>query len=96
MSSLQGTTTPIPLNPNTTEPTTGAVSSSTKQQLELHTTSGMEGSDKDKDTKERNVTAFYNVVWPILEKEGGWTLVRCFNYCSFIVCVKRLEPIDED
>ena len=78
MSSLQATNS---MPPSTTEPTnTVAVSSSTKQQLELHTTSGMEGSlnalDKDKDTKERNVTAFYNVVWPILEKEGGWTLVR--------------------
>ena len=92
MSSLQGTT-PIPLNPNTTEPTTGAVSiSCTKQQLELHTTSGMaEGSASGpdtKDTKERNVTAFYNVVWPILEKEGGWTLVRVNTaLLLYVLCV---------
>ena len=81
MSSLQGTT-PMPLTEDTTEPTTGAVSSSTKQQLEWHTTFGMEGSLSNAlDTKERNVSAFYNVVWPILEKEGGWTLVRfCFVF----------------
>ena len=92
MSSLQGTT-PIPLTESTTEPT-GAVSSSTKQQLELHTTSGMKGSDKD--TKERNVSAFYKVVWPILEKEGGWTLVRfCFIFV-YVLCVsKRLERYED-
>ena len=79
MSSLQDTTTPmIPLNPNNTTEEAVVSISSTKQQLELHTTTGMEGSgsDNNTDTKERNVTAFYNVVWPILEKEGGWTLVR--------------------
>ena len=99
MSSLQATNS---MPPSTTEPTnTVAVSSSTKQQLELHTTSGMKGSASGPDTKdtkkERNVTAFYNVVWPILEKEGGWTLVRFIDilllYCCCMSCVvKRLEP----
>jgi len=66
-------------NNNINEPT-----STTKQQLlESSTISGMEGkgggsssSSSSLDIKERNVTAFYQVVWPLLEKEGGWTLVK--------------------
>ena len=65
------TTDSIPSTTNKNEPTT-------KQQLEASTTSGMEGegSSSSSETKERNVTAFHQIVWPILEKEGGWTLVR--------------------
>ena len=93
MSSLQATNS---MPPSTTEqPTTVADSSCTKQQLEWHTTSGMaEGSASGpdtKDTKERNVTAFYNVVWPILEKEGGWTLVRILIFCFIIVCLVSVK-----
>ena len=51
---------------------------------------GSEGSDKDKDTKERNVSAFYNVVWPILEKEGGWTLVRVNTaLLLYVLCCEK-------
>lgn len=40
------------------------------------------------------IEAFYNIAWPILESEGGWTMVRfCFfflldmTYFLFVVCV---------
>ncbi|KAK1732349.1 hypothetical protein QTG54_016979 [Skeletonema marinoi] len=49
-----------------------------KQLFESTTTSGMGGSGDTttSNNEQRNVDAFYQVVWPVLEKEGGWTLVK--------------------
>lgn len=50
-----------------------------KQLFESATTSGMGGGSEDDtdttDTTKKNVDAFYQVLWPVLEKEGGWTMV---------------------
>ncbi len=53
-----------------------------KQLFESATTSGMGGGSDENNTDtastKKNVDAFYQVMWPVLEKEGGWTLVRLF------------------
>mmetsp|Transcript_21193 Transcript_21193/g.33296 ORF Transcript_21193/g.33296 Transcript_21193/m.33296 type:complete len:669 (-) Transcript_21193:52-2058(-) len=54
-----------------------------KQLFESTTTSGMGGGSSNNDdttttdnSTKRNIDAFYQVLWPVLEKEGGWTLVK--------------------
>ncbi len=55
-----------------------------KQRLESITTSGMNG-------EQRTIDAFYEVMWPILEKEGGWTLVRSYyNSAAYAYYIKGL------
>ena len=63
-----------------------------KQLFESTTTSGMGGSGDTTDNNEqRNVDAFYQVVWPVLEKEGGWTLVRFYCSIFLVVCVELVR-----
>mmetsp|Transcript_32399 Transcript_32399/g.48312 ORF Transcript_32399/g.48312 Transcript_32399/m.48312 type:complete len:614 (-) Transcript_32399:34-1875(-) len=37
---------------------------------------GGSGDTTTSNNEQRNIDAFYQVVWPVLEKEGGWTLVK--------------------
>ena len=51
-----------------------------------HDSNGNEGNNEDGKNKNEHtnttniIEAFYNIAWPILESEGGWTMVRfsCF------------------
>jgi hypothetical protein len=55
-------------NKNNNTNSTMTTTTTRKQRLEAMSTIGMKG--------QRTIDAFYDVMWPILEKEGGWTLVR--------------------
>jgi len=47
---------------------------------------GGSGDTTTSNNEQRNVDAFYQVVWPFLEKEGGWTLVRFYCIIFLVVC----------
>jgi ribosomal protein L17 len=72
-------------------------SSERKEYLESLVTSGLQqhqhqqqdydniedGKNKNEHTTTNIIEAFYNIAWPILESEGGWTMVRCLFFINF-------------
>ena len=50
---------------------------------------GKNKNEQHTTTTSNIIEAFYNIAWPILESEGGWTMVRfvCFhiNFCCLRV-----------
>ncbi len=67
-----------------------------KQLFDSTTTSGMGGgsSNNDDNSTKRNVDAFYQVLWPVLEKEGGWTLVRLAIIECLLFTIHLLKKVD--
>jgi hypothetical protein len=73
-------------------------SSERKEYLESLATSGLQqhqqqqqdhdnikdGKNKNEHTTTNIIEAFYNIAWPILESEGGWTMVRCLFSLTFL------------
>ena len=50
--------------------------------FESTTTKGM---GPNSSSEQDNVDAFYKVLWPVLEKDGGWSLVRSFVFAVTFV-----------
>jgi hypothetical protein len=73
-------------NNNNNTNSTMTTTTTRKQRLEAMSTIGMKG--------QRTIDAFYDVMWPILEKEGGWTLVRIMpKYTNNIIIVHIINHI---
>lgn len=66
-------------NKNNNTNSTMTTTTTRKQRLEAMSTIGMKG--------QRTIDAFYDVMWPILEKEGGWTLVRIMPKYTIIIII---------
>jgi hypothetical protein len=56
----------------------------------------IEGIEDEKNKNEQHHTtnniieAFYNIAWPILESEGGWTMVRLELFFALTFCCLRV------
>ena len=74
--------------------TTSEKKNERKEYLESLVTSGLQqqqdhdnsedGKNKNEHTTTNIIEAFYNIAWPILESEGGWTMVRCLFSLTFL------------